>query len=142
MIRKFQSNDIDVVMQIWLEGNLKAHSFIAAKYWLDNFVLVKEMLPQEEIYVFEDATANCLQGFIGLMDNYVAGIFVVEEFRSLGVGSALLDFAKNKKESLMLKVYQRNVRARAFYEREGFETVDIGIDEATGVSEITMSWHR
>lgn len=142
MIRKFQSNDIDVVMQIWLEGNIKTHSFIAAKYWLDNFVLVKEILPKAEIYVFKDDTANRLQGFIGLMDNYVAGIFVAEEFRSLGVGSALLDFAKNKKKSLVLKVYQPNVRAREFYEREGFETVDIGIDEATGVSEITMSWHR
>ncbi|MCI6010626.1 MAG: hypothetical protein MRZ48_10915 [Anaerostipes hadrus] len=36
MIRKLQKTDI------WLDTNLKAHDFIPAKYWKNNFQLVKE----------------------------------------------------------------------------------------------------
>ncbi len=28
MIRKFEKNDIDIVMQIWKKENIKAHKFI------------------------------------------------------------------------------------------------------------------
>ena len=42
MIRKLLNGDIDRVADIWLKTNLKAHDFIPAKYWKNNFQLVKE----------------------------------------------------------------------------------------------------
>lgn len=42
MIRKLQKTDINRVSDIWLDTNLKAHDFIPAKYWKNNFQLVKE----------------------------------------------------------------------------------------------------
>jgi hypothetical protein len=42
MIRKLQKTDINRVADIWLDTNLKAHDFIPAKYWKNNFQLVKE----------------------------------------------------------------------------------------------------
>ena len=36
MIRKFEKNDIDVVMQIWENENIKAHKFIPEKYRKNN----------------------------------------------------------------------------------------------------------
>lgn len=42
MIRKLQKTDINRVAYIWLDTNLKAHDFISAKYWKNNFQLVKE----------------------------------------------------------------------------------------------------
>lgn len=41
MIRKLQKTDINRVADIWLDTNLKAHDFIPAKYWKNNFQLVK-----------------------------------------------------------------------------------------------------
>ena len=46
MIRPFQENDLFAVMQIWLDANIKAHSFIPQKYWTDNYAVVKDILPQ------------------------------------------------------------------------------------------------
>lgn len=43
MIRELQKSDIDQVADIWLDTNLKAHYFISAQYWKNNFELVKEM---------------------------------------------------------------------------------------------------
>ena len=70
MIRTFSENDLFAVMQIWLDANIKAHSFIPKDYWTDNYAMVKEILPQAEIYVCEDSDTNQIDGFIGLTDNY------------------------------------------------------------------------
>ena len=39
---KLQKTDKNRVAYIWLDTNLKAHDFISAKYWKNNFQLVKE----------------------------------------------------------------------------------------------------
>ena len=74
MIRKFQEKDIDRVAEIWLNGNLEAHFFIAEEYWKDHFDMVKEMLASAEIYVLEDEKG--IQGFVGLNGHHIEGIFV------------------------------------------------------------------
>ena len=69
MIRSLQKADINRVADIWLDTNLKAHSFISAQYWESNYELVKEMLSQSEVYVFE--ADKMIQGFVGLNDEYI-----------------------------------------------------------------------
>ena len=54
MIRKMQNIDINRVADIWLKTNLKAHYFISEQYWKSNYELVKEMMSQAEVYVYED----------------------------------------------------------------------------------------
>ena len=54
MIRKMQNTDINRVADIWLKSNLKAHDFIPEQYWTSNYELVKEMMSQAEVYVYED----------------------------------------------------------------------------------------
>ena len=64
MIRKLLNGDIDRVADIWLKTNLKAHYFISNQYWKSNYELVKEMMSQSEVYVYEDD--KIIQGFVGL----------------------------------------------------------------------------
>ena len=118
MIRKLLNGDIDRVADIWLKTNLKAHYFISNQYWKSNYELVKEMMSQSEVYVFE--ADKMIQGFVGLNDEYIEGIFVSDEMQSCGIGKLLLDYVKDKKVSLRLNVYQKNARAISFYQREGF----------------------
>ena len=120
MIRKYGDGDIDAVMQIWLNTNIQAHSFISQDYWKSNFDMVKEMIPLAEIYVHEVDNANQIDGFIGLNDDYIEGIFVKETMQSKGIGKQLLNHAKEVKSTLKLRVYQRNEKAIKFYLRENF----------------------
>ena len=136
MIRRLQKTDINRVAKIWLDTNLKAHDFIPAQYWRSNYDLVKEMLSQAEVYVYEDGQK--IQGFIGLNGEYIEGIFVSDEMQSQGIGKALIDFIKVQKPKLRLNVYQKNVRAIHFYQKEGFEIECEGLDEATGEKEYSM----
>ena len=118
MIRKLLNGDIDRVADIWLKTNLKAHYFISNQYWKSNYELVKELMPQSEVYVYEDD--KMIQGFIGINDEYIEGIFVSDEMQSRGIGN----------------------RAISFYQREGFIIQCEDLDEATGEKEYTMLWKR
>lgn len=140
MIRKLRDADINRVADIWLDTNVKAHDFISAKYWKNNFKAVKEMLLQANVYVYEEE--NKILGFIGLSGEYIAGIFVVGEAQSGGVGKQLLDFVKDKNSQLNLSVYQKNTRAVQFYQREHFEILWENTDENTGEKEYAMIWKR
>ena len=142
MIRKFESRNLDAVMQIWLHSNLDAHAFIAASFWTEHFEMVRDLLPQAELYVHEDASTRQIDGFIGLTENHIEGIFVAKAARSKGIGKALLDYAKSRKPCLTLSVYQKNQRALAFYRREQFTVQSEGIDEDTNEADIQMLWTR
>ena len=140
MIRKLRKADINKVADIWLDTNIKAHYFIPAQYWKRNFDLVKELLLQATVYVYEDKQE--IQGFVGLSDEYIEGIFVSAEMQSQGIGKILLNYVKGKRNNLLLNVYQKNARAIYFYQREGFEIQYNGIDEATGERDYAMAWQR
>ena len=138
MIRKLQKVDINRVADIWLKTNLKAHYFIPEQYWTNNYEVVKEILPQADVYVYEDD--KIIQGFVGINDEYIEGIFVSDEMQSRGIGKMLLDYIKDKKDRLQLKVYQKNVRAMSFYQREGFTIQSESMDKFTGEKEYVMNW--
>lgn len=141
-IRPLLENDLSAVMEIWLNTNIKAHSFIPKEYWTNHFPSVKEMLPQAEVYVYEDPKAHQAVGFIGLTGDYIAGVFVKEGVRSKGIGKQLLDYVKAIKSDLSLSVYQKNERAIAFYQREQFVIHAEDIDKATGEKEFVMIWRQ
>lgn len=137
MIRKFQTTDINQVMQIWLNSNIDAHPFVSREYWESNFDMVKGLLVQAEVYVCEED--DVILGFIGMQEGYIAGIFVSKDCRSKGIGKVLLDYAKTLHQELTLHVYKKNEGAVRFYLREGFSVVNEQIDEATGELEYAMS---
>lgn len=134
-VRNMHENDIDEVMQIWLAANLQAHDFIAETYWKSEFDNVKKIIPASEVYVCE--MSKKIVGFIGLSENYIAGIFVASDFQSYGIGKRLLDHAKRLKPELYLHVYQKNIRAVKFYLRENFVIASENID-GTGEKEFLM----
>lgn len=140
MIRKLKETDISQVADIWLDTNIKAHDFIPAQYWRNNFDAVKELFKQAEIYVYEDG--KNIQGFIGLNKDYIEGIFVTGKAQSHGIGRLLLDFVKDRKKELHLSVYQKNMRAVRFYQREGFEIQCEHLDENTGEKDYLMIWKQ
>ena len=142
MIRKFKEDDLNTVMQIWFDTNIKAHHFISRQYWIDNYEMVKDILPKKEIYVYEDDNTNQINGFIGLIDNYIAGIFVNKNNQSRGIGKQLLDYVKEIKETLNLSVYQKNIRAISFYQREQFIIQSEHIDNDNNEKEFIMIWSK
>lgn len=140
MIREFKASDIEEVMNLWLFSNIESHSFINDKYFKDNFNMVRKTLPDALIYVYE--YQGEVVAFSGVMDRYIAGIFVASKIRSKGIGKKLLDTLKSRFSSLSLNVYEKNIRARNFYLREGFIAQSKQIDKNTSEVEMFMIWSR
>ena len=141
MIRKYEKKDLARIMEIWLSSNIEAHCFIRREYWQDCFNSAAEAIPMAEVYTaLSDNDNGEIVGFIGLNGGHIEGIFVDVEYRSKGVGKALIDFAKKLYPKLSLCVYEKNVRAADFYRREGFLPVRKKTDISTGETEILMRW--
>lgn len=92
LAQKFSEDDLDQVMAIWRQANMQAHEFISADYWESNAKAVRQMIPASEGYVCKENQQ--VTGFIGLTDDYIAGIFVDAAKRSQGIGKALLNHAR------------------------------------------------
>lgn len=140
MIRKLRESDLSAVMKIWLDTNIKSHNFVSKEYWTSNYEMVKEILSKSEIYVYEEDDTNLIDGFIGLLDSYLAGLFVKNTAQSKGIGKQLLDYAKSIKSEMTLSVYQKNIRAVHFYQREQFQIQSENIDDNTNEKEFIMIW--
>ncbi|WP_088369390.1 GNAT family N-acetyltransferase [endosymbiont 'TC1' of Trimyema compressum] len=98
--------DLDLLMNIWLDTNIKAHCFISKDYWLSQFDNVKNTLNNAIVYIYEDE--NCLKGFLGLLpSSHIAGLFVKEVYQRQSIGYQLLRKAQQKNSSLTLAVYKK-----------------------------------
>lgn len=140
LIREMKKEDLEGVMELWLDTNKKAHFFISEKYWEDNFEYVKSLLPNTEIYIAESRSK--IIGFIGIDNEYIAGIFVLEQIQAKGVGTKLLLQAKKKYNRLILQVYTKNKKAIEFYKKEHFTIDKISLNKDTKEEEYTMIWKK
>lgn len=140
MIRRFDKNDINAVMQLWINENIRAHSFISKNYWIDHYRYVKEVLPKAEIYVYviDDKVA----GFIGLNHDHIEGIFVDSKVQGHGIGRALLNKVKENRTHLTLSVYKKNKHAIEFYKKKGFVILSENKEDQTKEIEYLMSWYE
>ena len=70
--------------------------FISEQYWINNYELVKEMLPQAEVYVFE--VDKMIQGFVGLNNEYIEGAISFYKKEGFIIQCEGLDEATGEKE--------------------------------------------
>ena len=95
MIRKFEKNDINDIMKIWKNENIRTHNFIEKEYWKNNYEYVREILPNADIYVY--ILNEHIVGFVGVNNNYIEGIFVDINNQYSGIGTSLLEKIKEDK---------------------------------------------
>lgn len=135
-IRSYREGDLDQLMTLWLAGNLKAHSFIDADFWLKHKAAVASALVEADLYICDDGTE--IKGFAGVVDGYLAGIFVAEAYQRQGIGQTLLKAVTENYDELVLDVYEKNQLALQFYLKNQFKVVERKIDEATNEVELTL----
>lgn len=140
VIRSMQNGDLDQVMTIWYRGNLQAHPFVDPQYWRDHQKLVRQQISQAQVLVAvvdQDVVA-----FAGMVNDYLAGIFVDQSFQHRGIGQQLINVLKSRYQELLLDVYQANRQAVTFYRQCGFQVFDAGYDPDTKAADYRMHWQN
>ncbi|CAN7410141.1 GNAT family N-acetyltransferase [Bosea sp. LjRoot90] len=85
-----------------------------------------------------------LAGFIAFRDGWIDQLYVLPAYQGRGLGSALLEIARDRYRELNLWTFQRNAIARRFYERQGFVAVELtdGSRNEEREPDIRYVWHR
>lgn len=142
MIRKFKSNDMEMVLDIWLDSVRKAHFFVKEGYWQDLQPKMRdEYLSEYDCFVYEKE--DDIRGFLLLdPDGTILSIFVKGEYRGQGIGTQLLDRVKKQNTVLSVSVYQKNEMANQFFLKNDFAKKYEQIDTNTTEVENFFQWQK
>lgn len=139
MIRQFEHDDMERVLDIWLSASIKAHGFIDASFWQSHVATMRDVyIPASETFVIQDKSR--VLGFCSLLGDQLAAVFVDPDFQGTGLGKQLLGHAKTLRNELNLTVYKENAPSIAFYQSQGFVLIKEQIDSQTGHAEYLMQW--
>ncbi|NHB96083.1 N-acetyltransferase [Photorhabdus stackebrandtii] len=139
MIRPFDTQDMDTILDIWLSASLIAHHFIDADFWKSKTDDMRNIyIPSSETYVYEEQ--NSVKGFLSLYENSIAAIFVSPSAQGRGIGKQLISYAKNLRNKLELEVYCQNKNSISFYLSCGFVKKGEIIDKNTDSPALFMEY--
>ncbi|GGN66913.1 MULTISPECIES: N-acetyltransferase [Oceanobacillus] len=140
-IRPNKKTEVNKLVEIWYEGSLIAHDFIDKNYWKSQQTKMEEKyIPMSETYVVSNE--KDIVGFVSMMNNYLAALFIDVKHQGGGYGKGLLDFVKRQRENIQLKVYKKNNKAVDFYLKNGFVIKEETLDEQTSEEEYLMEWEK
>lgn len=142
-LRAYHPDDLDAVVTLWYRTwhetfpNLKhPHNYAG---WHRTFQT--HLLPQATISV-----AECEQEIVGFMavivaDCFVDQLFVDQRYHRCGIGSALLNRAKQLcPQGLRLCTLRANAKACAFYERHGFRRGRLSVNAFNQQPNVEYCW--
>ncbi len=140
-IKKLASKDIETVVELWYKTSIIAHNFISNDYWEKNKeAMASEYLPNSDTYL---ALENGkIVGFVTMVEDFLAAIFVDNKTQGKGVGKSLLNYVKDKRTAIQLKVYEKNKKSLNFYKSQEFVIKSANKEEETGENELLMEWTR
>ena len=132
-LREYVDADFDDLVARWHETNLVSYRYndVQQKHTLADarsFFRTK-LLPSCRVLVA--AQDKQLLGLLALEAPWIRHFAIFPEHQRRGIGTALLQRARELSPTeLRLFTFQRNVVARAFYDKHGFAVVALGISPA------------
>ena len=137
MIRKYEDEDMDAVVSSWRVATELAHPFLIKDFLDSEAIALREIyLPATETWVTE--VDGKVVGFIALMGNEIAALFLVPSFHGRGLGNAMVDKAVKEKGALRVEVFEQNPIGRRFYDAYGFQKTGEYVFERTGDTVLQM----
>ena len=123
MLRKLELEDMDraaTVLRLSFDDALPTLAGLHTPHE-DRWFFRERMFKTCELWGYFDNDE--LIGIIAFREGWVDQLYVLPASQGRGVGTALLQLAKNRSLKLSLWTFQRNRNARRFYERQGFMLV-------------------
>lgn len=128
-----ESAEVERVIELWNETCIDTYDFIEIErsYSLADrrAFFLERIEPACKLWVAVDA--GSLIGYLALRQSYVDRLYVLPRTQRRGAGAALMQKARELSPAgLELHTHQKNSKARAFYEKEGFKAVHFGTSPA------------
>lgn len=128
-LRPFAARDFDDLVAQWHDTNRSAYWYNATQqaHTLDGARAFFRATILARCDVVVAVQAATLLGVIAVEGPWVRTLAVFAPFRRSGIGTRLLQWARDRSPAeLRLYTFRRNAAARAFYEHHGFTAVAFG----------------
>lgn len=142
MIREFHKDELDAVMQLWMNAITKAHPFIPREHWLNQYRIVRnEHLSMAETVVYGEH--GRLKGFVSILEgSFIAALFVDADNWNHGIGTKLIRWCQEKYSHLEVNVYKKSENTVHFYTKHGFVIDRELTNSDTCEQELFMTWKK
>jgi ribosomal protein S18 acetylase RimI-like enzyme len=131
-VRPARDQDLEEVVSVWHETRKKTHTALGFRsergVTLDDSrrIFRESIAPSCQIWVAE--RRGEVVGFMAIRGSYIDRMYVRPDDQRGGVGTALLEKARElSPDDLALHTHRANRSARAFYEKHGFRPVRFGV---------------
>ncbi len=138
-VRKGIREDYDQMFYLWKEGLCDTYEFVHHLFTEERLKTWKRKLLQCKSYVAE--ADRQMVGFIAVYQTDIHGIFVHRDYRSIGIGKALMTSCKRDYDVLNMHLYSAGNRAYRFCERENFIITGAAMEPEFSEMEYFMSWN-
>lgn len=100
----------------------------------------ERLLPETETWVAE--AGGAIAGYVAFKPGWISHLYIHPDHQGCGIGDALLAKALEDGAPRELWTFQRNARARAFYEKRGFRLVRLtdGADNEEKEPDALYAW--
>ena len=143
IIRPYKTDDFEALTTLWRQAReqafpdfqrRKGHTFEEDQAYFRDVILVNN-----DVWVVElDGTPAA---FMAIAGDLIDQLYVHPDYQRIGLGESLLAHARKlSPRHLRLYTLQINTNGRAFYEKNGFQIVKLGISPAPE-SEPDVEYH-
>jgi ribosomal protein S18 acetylase RimI-like enzyme len=145
-IRKYCPDDFDAVTIIWrISRERSLPDFQREKghfFYEDRDYFRDHILKNNQVWVVEAAQQPV--AFMAMHEDFIDQLYIDPGYQRRGIGQALLNFARERSpDHVWLYTLQINVRARAFYEKNGFVAEKFGISPPPeNEPDVEYHWRR
>jgi putative acetyltransferase len=144
-VHRLECEQLAAAVDVWVRARWDAQPWLEERMGYtgeQNLAFFRDVICVE-FQVWIAAEGATVLGLIALKDNEIDRLYVAPEFQRRGIGSALLDKARElSPEWLGLFTHQRNEKARRFYEARGFSAVRFGMSPPPeNEPDVRYEWH-
>jgi len=145
LMRPGRRDDAEAIADAHLDSRREAMPWLPVLHSREEAIhhIADHVLLHEKVLVAE--VNQLVVGFIALEGDYVEHLYVAPAFQGRGIGAKLLAMAKElRPDGLKLWTFQRNARARRFYEARGFIASDFtdGTRNEEREPDVRYTWFR
>jgi ribosomal protein S18 acetylase RimI-like enzyme len=143
LIRPYRSDDFNPVTTLWWRARelafpdfqrKKGHTFEEDQAYFRDVILINN-----DVWIVEMDGQPV--AFMAIAGDFIDQLYVHPDYQRIGLGESLLAHARTlSPEHLWLYTFQFNINGRAFYEKNGFRIVKLGISPAPE-SEPDVEYH-
>ena len=133
-----QPSYVPDIISLWYRCTCQHQAFISDKYWREITPSITALLYQHSHSSLIAIAEQRLVGFITVIENELAALFVDSSMQRVGIGTLLLEQIEKKRQLSSVKVYAANKTAMAFYQQHGFTELSRQLQIETDQLLITM----